>query len=92
VVLGLSVTLAKQQGTGQPPSETSFGSFVGVFSIIVSIIGLVSLWVDKLSGLGIMVIDLITAVFNLAGAIVSQPATFPSNTQTAQYWRETRNC
>lgn len=71
MVLGLSVTLAKQQGYGHPPSETAFGSFVGAFSIIVSAIGLASLWINQIPTVGIMAVDALAALFNLAGGIVS---------------------
>ncbi|KAK9781769.1 putative MARVEL domain-containing protein [Seiridium cardinale] len=69
VVLGLSVSLAKQQYVGSPPSETSFGGFAGAFGIIVSVIGLVSIWVDKISPLIVMGADALASIFFLAGGI-----------------------
>ncbi|KAH8673420.1 marvel domain-containing protein [Xylariales sp. PMI_506] len=69
VVLGLSVTLAKQQAIGSPPSQTSFSSFVGAFGILVSILGLVSLKVEKLSPMIIMVVDALASIFYLAAGI-----------------------
>ncbi|KAF2998754.1 hypothetical protein E8E14_004303 [Neopestalotiopsis sp. 37M] len=69
VVLGLSVTLAKQQREGSPPTETSFGSFTGAFGIIASAIGLLALWVDKISPLVTMIIDALASIFYLAGGI-----------------------
>ncbi|ETS85651.1 hypothetical protein PFICI_03676 [Pestalotiopsis fici W106-1] len=69
VVLGLSVTLAKQQHEGKPPSETSFGSFTGAFGIIASGIGLFALWFDKISPLVTMIIDALASIFYLAGGI-----------------------
>jgi hypothetical protein len=67
----LSVTLAKQQREGSPPTETSFGSFTGAFGIIASAIGLLALWVDKISPLVTMIIDALASIFYLAGGIVS---------------------
>ncbi|KAI0129115.1 marvel domain-containing protein [Xylariales sp. AK1849] len=69
VVLGLSITLAKQQVVGSPPSETSFSSFVGAFGIVVSAIGLLSLWLSKISPMITIVIDALASVFYLAGGI-----------------------
>ncbi|KAI1373448.1 marvel domain-containing protein [Hypoxylon crocopeplum] len=69
VVLGLSVTLAKQQVIGSPPSETSFGSFIGAFGILISLIGFGALFFDRIPALAIMVLDGLASVMYLAGAI-----------------------
>ncbi|KAI1384791.1 marvel domain-containing protein [Hypoxylon trugodes] len=69
VVLGLSVTLAKQQVVGSPPSETSFGSFCGAFGILISLIGLGGLFIDKIPPVALMAVDGLASALYLAGAI-----------------------
>ncbi|KAI3337248.1 marvel domain-containing protein [Xylariaceae sp. AK1471] len=69
VVLGLSVTLAKQQALGSPPAETSFYSFAGAFGIIVSILAILAIFVDKIPSVGVIAADALASVFYLAGAI-----------------------
>jgi hypothetical protein len=73
VILALSVTLARQQVIGSPPAETSFFSFAGAFGIIVSALGILSIFVDKIPQVGTMVADALASVFYLAGAIVGRP-------------------
>ncbi|OTB01398.1 hypothetical protein M426DRAFT_14560 [Hypoxylon sp. CI-4A] len=69
VVLGVSITLAKQQALGSPPPETSFGSFTGAFGILVSLIGLAALFIDKLPAIVLLGADGLASAFYLAGAI-----------------------
>ncbi|KAI2780163.1 hypothetical protein F4815DRAFT_499938 [Daldinia loculata] len=69
VVLGLSVTLAKQQVEGAPPAETSFGSFCGAFGILVSLIGIAALFVDKIPSIVPIGADGLATALYLAGAI-----------------------
>ncbi len=71
VVLGLSVTLAKQQVHGSPPTPTSFGSFAGAFGIIAAAVGIVGLVVEAVPVLVVLVVDALAAIFYLAGGIVS---------------------
>ncbi|CAJ2509721.1 Uu.00g056210.m01.CDS01 [Anthostomella pinea] len=69
VVLGLSITLAKGQEVGKPPTETSFSSFCGAFGILVSAIGIIAIFVDKIPPTAIMGADALASVFYLAGGI-----------------------
>ncbi|KAI0402720.1 marvel domain-containing protein [Xylaria palmicola] len=69
VVLGLSVTLAKHQRLGNPPAETSFFSFAGAFGIIVSVVGILAIFVEKIPRVGVAAADALASVFYLAGAI-----------------------
>ncbi|KAI8966261.1 marvel domain-containing protein [Daldinia sp. FL1419] len=69
VVLGLSVTLAKQQNQGSPPAETSFGSFCGAFGILVSLIGAAALFFDKIPSIVSLGADGLATALYLAGAI-----------------------
>ncbi|KAK7953409.1 hypothetical protein PG996_014301 [Apiospora saccharicola] len=69
VVLGLSVTNAKHQVVGNPPPETSFGSFTGAFGVLVSLIGLAALFIDKIPAFFVMAADALASIFFLAGGI-----------------------
>ncbi|KAK8031782.1 hypothetical protein PG990_001516 [Apiospora arundinis] len=69
VVLGLSVTNAKHQVIGNPPAETSFGSFAGAFGVLVSLVGLAALFIDKIPGFFVMAADALASIFFLAGGI-----------------------
>jgi len=70
IILGLSVSLAKQQVIGSPPPETSFYSFAGAFGIIVSALAILAMFVDQIPTIGVMVADALASVFYIAGAIV----------------------
>ncbi|KAK8034953.1 acid phosphatase protein [Apiospora rasikravindrae] len=69
VVLGLSVSNAKYQVFGNPPPETSFGSFTGAFGVLVSLVGLAALFVDKIPTFFVMAADALASIFFLAGGI-----------------------
>ncbi|KAK8101281.1 hypothetical protein PG999_011655 [Apiospora kogelbergensis] len=69
VVLGLSVTNAKHQVIGNPPAETSFGSFAGAFGVLVSLVGLAALFIDKIPAFLVMAADALAGIFFLAGGI-----------------------
>jgi hypothetical protein len=56
---------------GSVPTETSFSSFAGAFGIIVSVIGLLSIWVEKIPVTIVLGIDALASIFYLAGGIVS---------------------
>ncbi|GAP87717.1 putative acid phosphatase protein [Rosellinia necatrix] len=69
IVLGLSVSLAKQQVIGSPPPETSFFSFAGAFGLIVSAIAILAIFVEKVPRVVVMAADALSSLFFLAGAI-----------------------
>ncbi|KAJ5633239.1 hypothetical protein N7490_009578 [Penicillium lividum] len=70
VVLGLSIAIARQQYIGSVPSQTGYAAFAGALGVLVSIIGVVALWVESLSGIIIWVLDGVAAVALLAAGIV----------------------
>ncbi|KAI0113619.1 hypothetical protein GGR51DRAFT_568196 [Nemania sp. FL0031] len=69
IVIGLSVTLAKQQVIGPVPPETGFGTFVGAAGFFASALGLADLWFDRINGMFLMGLDAFVSVLYLAGAI-----------------------
>jgi len=73
VVLGLSISLAKQQKYGKVPSQTSYAAFTGALGIIASVIGIASIFVEKLRGVITWVLDGVTGIALLAAGVVSQP-------------------
>ncbi|KAI5855085.1 membrane-associating domain-containing protein [Durotheca rogersii] len=83
VVLGLSVTLAKQQVVGAPPSETSFGSFCGAFGILVSLVGLAGLFIDKIPATVVLGADGLASALYLAGGIALTIALRPVSSCTS---------
>ncbi|KAI0480750.1 hypothetical protein GGR56DRAFT_627438 [Xylariaceae sp. FL0804] len=83
VVLALSVTLAKQQAVGSPPTETSFSSFCGAFGILATLIGILAIFVEKVPAFGVMAVDGLASVFYLAGAIALTVALHPVGSCTS---------
>ncbi|KAI0390162.1 marvel domain-containing protein [Xylariaceae sp. FL0594] len=83
IILGLSVSLAKQQVIGSPPPETSFFSFAGAFGIVVAALGILAIFVDKIPTIGIMVADALASVFYIAGAIALTVALKPVSSCTS---------
>jgi hypothetical protein len=72
-VLGLSITSARQQKYGKVPSQTSYAAFTGALGIIASVIGIVSLFVDRLRGVFTWVLDGVTSIALLAAGVVGTP-------------------
>ncbi|KAI1810892.1 marvel domain-containing protein [Poronia punctata] len=83
IVLGLSVSLAKQQVLGSPPAETTFFAFAGAFGIIVSLLGILAIFIDKIPSVGIMAADSLASVFYIAGAIALTVALKPVSSCTS---------
>ncbi|KAJ6115307.1 hypothetical protein N7486_001085 [Penicillium sp. IBT 16267x] len=70
VVLGLSITIARQQYYGSVPSQTGYAAFTGALGVLVSLVGIAALFVDSLSGIIIWVLDGVAGVALLAAGIV----------------------
>lgn len=83
IVLGLSVSLAKQQRLGSPPPETSFYSFTGAFGLVASAIAILAIFIDKVPQVGVIVVDALASIFYLAGAIALTVALKPVSSCTA---------
>ncbi|KAI1491009.1 hypothetical protein F5X96DRAFT_633375 [Biscogniauxia mediterranea] len=83
VVLALSVTLAKHQTIGSPPSETSFSSFCGAFGIVVTALGILAFFFDKIPFIIVLGADALASVFYLAGAIALTVALKPVSSCTS---------
>ncbi|KAI0430366.1 marvel domain-containing protein [Xylaria sp. FL1042] len=92
IVLGLSVTLAKQQVIGSPPAETSFFSFAGAFGLFASLIAILAILIEKIPRVGVIAIDTLSSLFYLAGAIALTIALKPvsSCTSSSQLARNQR--
>lgn len=71
VVLGLSVDLIRGHHVGSLPATLSFAAFVGGVSIVGALIGLTATWVEFLDSIIGVGIDVIVALINLAGGVVS---------------------
>ncbi|KAI1506670.1 marvel domain-containing protein [Biscogniauxia marginata] len=69
IVLGLSISLAKQQKAGPVPSETGFGSAVGALGLAVSGLGLLALWLDSIKTSVVMGMDALVSALYLASGI-----------------------
>ncbi len=84
VVVGLSVTLAKQQMLGGIPTQTNFSTFAGAFGIISSFFGLAPLLLDAIPALAVVAVDALASVFYLAAGVVRNldflPEWYPSIT------------
>jgi hypothetical protein len=77
-VLGLSISLVQGNILGHPPLSLTFAAFVGGVSIVGALSGLATLWVQRLQGRIVLIVDAAIAAFNLAGGVVSTP-TLPTN-------------
>ncbi|KAJ5118402.1 hypothetical protein N7448_010111 [Penicillium atrosanguineum] len=70
VVLGLSVTPARGQGTGKAPAESGYAAFTGAFGIIAALLGIIALFMYSLDGVITWLIDGVASLTLLAGGIV----------------------
>ncbi|KAI9702153.1 MAG: hypothetical protein M1820_006235 [Bogoriella megaspora] len=69
VVLGLSVTMVKWQGVGDPPATSEYGAFSGGFALLVGLIGIATIFIEAIPGLISVAADALAAIFTLAAGI-----------------------
>lgn len=70
VVLGLSISLQKDQVYGWPPVTTSFGTFTGVWGTMAAVVGMLSLFMDSIANMIPVTLDVLAALYFMAGGIV----------------------
>ncbi|KAK3687223.1 marvel domain-containing protein [Podospora appendiculata] len=69
VILGLAVTLFKQQVYGSAPTTTTYSIFTGAFGIIVAVAGVAGLLVDAIPSIVNLVLDGVLGILFLGGGI-----------------------
>jgi hypothetical protein len=72
VILGLSVTLIRGHHWGSLPSSLGYAVFVGGVTIVAALVGVAAVWVTFLEGIVGLAIDVVVAILNAAGGIVSR--------------------
>jgi hypothetical protein len=82
IVLALSIRAAKWQMYGSVPATTVFVAFAGGFALLVSLVGIASIWISAIPALIMSMVDGFAAVLLLAGGIVS-PRGYLLSTRTS---------
>ncbi|KAL1859667.1 hypothetical protein VTK73DRAFT_7517 [Phialemonium thermophilum] len=70
-ILGLSVSLYKEQYYGHAPVTTKYSIFLGAFAVILGFVGALSLFVEPIPAVVPMAFDAVGGLLLLAGGIVS---------------------
>jgi hypothetical protein len=71
IILGLSIHAAQWQWVGKVPTTTAFSAFAGAFAVLVSLVGIASIWLFAVPKLIMSGLDGLTSVLLLAGGMVS---------------------
>jgi hypothetical protein len=71
VVLALSIRAAKWQMYGSVPATTAYAAFAGGFAILISLVGIASIWISAFPAIIMSMADGLASVLLLAGGIVS---------------------
>jgi hypothetical protein len=71
VVLALSIRASKWQVYGSVPATTAFAASTGGFAVLVSLVGIASIWISAIPALIMSMVDGLASVLLLAGGIVS---------------------
>jgi hypothetical protein len=79
VVLALSIRAAKWQMYGSVPATTAFAAFTGGFAVLISLVGVVSIWISAIPALIMSMADGLASLLLLAGGIVSPLYSLHSN-------------
>lgn len=69
VVLGLAVTLLKQQRYGNSPTTTRYSIFTGAFGMIVAVVGAIGLFLEAIPAIVPMALDAVSGILLAAGGI-----------------------
>lgn len=78
IILGLSITLIKGQVYGSAPSQTDFSAFVGGWTALTAVAGiLAATFLTFLDGIMMLALDGLSVIFTLAAGIVRPPALHP---------------
>lgn len=64
------------QTYGSAPSETSFEVFVGLWVLVVALIGIAAGFLSALAGIVMMALDAFGVLFTFAGGVVRSPQFF----------------
>jgi hypothetical protein len=83
VILGLSVTLIRGHQWGDLPSTLGYAAFLGGITIIAALVGVAAYWIHFLEGIVGAAIDVIVALLNIAGGIVSPNPIFTQSKCTS---------
>lgn len=70
VVMAISAAMAAVQKYGSPPVATQYSVFAGVFGLLVAIAGLMSMFIDKISGSAILAANGLCGLFLFAAGLV----------------------
>jgi hypothetical protein len=71
VVLALSIRAAKWQRYESVPATTAYAAFAGGFAVLISLVGIASIWISEIPALIMSMVDALASVLLLAGGIVS---------------------
>ncbi len=80
VILGLSGHLVASQAYGGAPSVTNYEVFLGIWLILVSIVGLVASRIEALAGPIGVGLEALTILFTFAGGTVCDESLEPVRT------------
>ena len=72
IILGLSGHLVATQVFGGAPSQTNFTVFLGIWGLVIGLLGIVASFVGALQGLVMLGLDVFGCLLNFAGGIVSE--------------------
>ncbi|MCJ1341710.1 hypothetical protein MMC09_007007 [Bachmanniomyces sp. S44760] len=69
IILGLSGHLVATQVFGGAPSQTNFTVFLGIWGLVIGLLGIVASFVGALQGLVMLGLDVFGCLLNFAGGI-----------------------
>lgn len=69
-VLALSIRAAKWQRYESAPATTAYAAFAVGFAVLISLVGIASIWISEIPALIMSMVDALASVLLLAGGIV----------------------